>query len=336
MGPTHFQETRLSLARILPLLGRSAWCAMALWLCGGPALADYPDKPIKLIVSFTAGGTTDILAREVGLQLTQRWGQPVVVENRAGAAGNLGTEIVGRAAPDGYTLLANSFGPIAINPTLFSHLPYNAQRDLQPVALIAEVPTVLVVPTVSGIQSLPDLLKFAKGRSNDINYASTGIGTSAHMTGFLFSQRSQLNAIHVPYKGAEATRDLVAGRIHYMFATVPSVIPLIKGGQLKALAVSTKMRSRSLPDVPTLKELGVDMATGSWFGLFAPKGTPMAIVQKLNAAVVKALDDPQVNARLVAQGAEPVPMNVDEFSRFVRSEYESWIPIVRASGAKPE
>jgi tripartite-type tricarboxylate transporter receptor subunit TctC len=248
----------------------------------------------------------------------------------------LGTEIVGRAPPDGYTLLANSFGPIAINPTLFSHLPYNAQRDLQPVALIAEVPTVLVVPSVSGIQSLPELLKFAKGRPNDINYASTGIGTSAHMTGFLFSQRAQLNAIHVPYKGAEATRDLVAGRIHYMFATVPSVIPLIKAGQLKALAVSTKMRSRSLPDVPTLKELGVDMVTGSWFGLFAPKGTPMAIVQKLNAAVDKALDDPQVNARLVAQGAEPVPMTVEEFSRFVRSEYETWIPIVRASGAKPE
>jgi tripartite-type tricarboxylate transporter receptor subunit TctC len=156
------------------------------------------------------------------------------------------------------------------------------------------------------------------------------------MTGFLFSQRAQLNAIHVPYKGAEATRDLVAGRIHYMFATVPSVIALIKAGQLKALAVSTKMRSRSLPEVPTLKELGVDMVTGSWFGLFAPKGTPMAIVQKLNAAVVKALDDPLVNARLVAQGAEPVPMSVDEFSRFVRSEYETWIPIVRASGAKAE
>jgi tripartite-type tricarboxylate transporter receptor subunit TctC len=259
-----------------------------------------------------------------------------LVENRAGAAGNLGTEIVGRAAPDGYTLLANSFGPIAINPTLFSHLPYNAQRDLQPVALIAEVPTVLVVPSVSGIQSLPELLKFAKARPNDINYASTGIGTAAHMTGFLFSQRAQLNAIHVPYKGAEATRDLVAGRIHYMFATVPSVIALIKAGQLKALAVSTKMRSRSLPEVPTLKELGVDMVTGSWFGLFAPKGTPMAIVQKLNAAVVKALDDPQVNARLVAQGAEPVPMSVDEFSRFVRSEYETWIPIVRVSGAKAE
>jgi tripartite-type tricarboxylate transporter receptor subunit TctC len=315
---------------------RTACLSLVLSLCTGWALAEYPDKPIKLVVSFTAGGTTDILAREVGMQLTARWGVPVVVENRAGAAGNLGTEIVGRAAPDGYTLLANSFGPIAINPTLFKNLPVNAQRDLQPIALIAEVPTVLVVPSVSGIHSLPELLKFAKERPNDINFASTGIGTSAHMTGFLFSQRAKLNAIHVPYKGAEATRDLVAGRIHYMFATVPSVIPLIKAGQLKALAVSTKMRSRSLPDVPTLKELGVDMATGSWFGLFAPKGTPMAIVQKLNEAVIKALDDAQVNARLVAQGAEPVPMNVDEFSRFVRTEYETWIPIVRDSGAKPE
>ena len=312
------------------MLWSLVWMTPALWA------QNYPEKPIRLVVSFTAGGTTDILAREVANQLTQRWGVPVVVENRPGAAGNLGTEVVGRAAPDGYTLLANSFGPIAINPTLFKNLAVNPHTELQPVALLAEVPTVLVVPTVLGIQSFPDFLKYAKAHPDDMSYGSTGIGTAAHMTSFLFSQRTSMNALHVPYKGAEATRDLVAGRLQFMFATVPSVVPLIKAGQLKPLAMSTKMRSRSLPDVPTLRELGVDMATGSWFGVFAPKGTPAPIVNKLNDAIVKILDAPQINSRLVAQGAEPVPMNVEEFSRFVRHEYESWIPVVKASGARAE
>jgi tripartite-type tricarboxylate transporter receptor subunit TctC len=272
----------------------------------------YPEKPIKFVVSFTAGGTTDILAREVAAQLTAKWNANVVVENKAGAAGNLGTEFVGRSAPDGYTILVNSFGPIAINPTLFPKLAVSPQKDLQPIALIA------------------------KANPDKMNYGSTGIGTAAHMTGYLYSARSGINAVHVPYKGAEATRDLVAGRLQYMFATVPSVAQLIKGGQLRALAVSTKIRSRALPDVPTLKELGVDMATGSWFGFFAPKGTPTAIVQKLNVAVNEILQTPAVNARLVAQGAEPIPMSVEEFSKFVRTEYETWAPIVKASGAKPE
>jgi tripartite-type tricarboxylate transporter receptor subunit TctC len=299
----------------------------------------YPEKPIKFIVSFTAGGTTDILAREVAAQLTTRWNATVVVENKSGAAGNLGTEFVGRAAPDGYTILVNSFGPIAINPTLFKTLAVNPQKDLQPIALIAEVPTVLVVPTATGgpvINSISDLTRFAKANPDKVSYGSTGIGTAAHMTGYLYSAKTGLNALHIPYKGAEATRDLVAGRLQYMFATVPSVTQLIKGGQLKPLAVSTKIRSRGLPDVPTLKELGVDMATGSWFGFFAPKGTPAAIVQKLNTAVNEILQGPEVNARLVAQGAEPIPMSVDEFSKFVRSEYETWAPIVKASGAKAE
>lgn len=314
----------LVFAVLMAMLSHTAWSQ------------NYPEKPIRLVVSFTAGGTTDILAREVANQLTQRWGVSVVVENKPGAAGNLGTEVVGRAAPDGYTLLANSFGPIAINPTLFKNLSVNPHTELQPVAMLAEVPTVLVVPTTLGIQTLSDFLKYAKAHPNEMSYGSTGIGTSAHMTGFLFSQRTGMDALHVPYKGAEATRDLVAGRLQFMFATVPSVVPLIKAGQLKPLAISTKMRSRSLPEVATLREQGVDMATGSWFGIFVPKATPAAIVNKLNDAIVKILESPQINSRLVAQGAEPVPMNVDEFSRFVRHEYESWIPVVKASGARAE
>ena len=307
------------------------------WTMPGTSLAQtYPDKPIKFVVSFTAGGTTDILAREVANQLTQRWKVPVVVENKAGAAGNLGTEVVGRAAPDGYTLLVNSFGPIAINPTLFKNLNVNPQIELQPIALIAEVPTVLVVPTTMGINTMAEFMAFAKANAGNINYGSTGIGTAAHMTGYLYSLRTNINATHIPYKGAEATRDLVAGRLQYMFATVPSVMQLIKAGQLKPLAISTKIRSRGLPDVATLRELGIDMATGSWFGMFAPKQTPMAIVQKLNQEVVSILDDPQIKARLVAQGAEPIPMSVQEFTQFTRNEFENWAPIVKSSGAKPE
>jgi tripartite-type tricarboxylate transporter receptor subunit TctC len=296
----------------------------------------YPDKPIKMIVAFTAGGTSDILAREVANQLTQRWGVSVIIENKAGAAGNLGTEIVGRAPADGYTLLVTSFGPIAINPTLFKNMSVNPQKDLQSVALLAEVPTVLVVPSSMGVSTLAEFLSYAKAHPASSNYGSTGIGTSPHMTGYFFSQKTHLGAIHIPYKGAEATRDLVAGRLQYMFATVPSVMQLIKTDQLKALAVSTKMRSRGLPDVPTLMESGVDIATGSWFALFAPKNTPMPIVQKINSEVVKILEVPQIKARLVAQGAEPVPMSVEEFSAFTKSEFENWAPIVKSSGAKAE
>jgi tripartite-type tricarboxylate transporter receptor subunit TctC len=232
--------------------------------------------------------------------------------------------------------LVTSFGPIAINPTLFKNLSVNPQKDLQSVALLAEVPTVLVVPSSMGVNTLAEFLSFAKAHPGSSNYGSTGIGTSPHMTGYFFSQKTNLGAIHIPYKGAEATRDLVAGRLQYMFATVPSVMQLIKTDQLKALAVSTKMRSRGLPDVPTLMESGVDIATGSWFALFAPKNTPMPIVHKINAEVVKILEIPQIKARLVAQGAEPVPMSVEEFSAFTKSEFENWAPIVKSSGAKAE
>jgi tripartite-type tricarboxylate transporter receptor subunit TctC len=327
-GPDPKDAMLTRLLNTLPIL---------LWLVTWGAQAQtYPEKPIRLIVSFTAGGTTDILARELANQLNLRWNVPVVVENKAGAAGNLGTELVGRAAPDGYTLLATSFGPITINPTLFKNLAVNPQTELQPVALLAEVPNVLVVPRSLGIQNVPDFLQHAKTHPNQISYGSTGIGTAAHMTGFLFSQITGIGAMHIPYKGAEATRDLVAGRLQYMFATIPSVAPLIKAGQLQALAVSTATRSRSLPDVPTLQEQGIPIHAGAWFGVFAPKATPSAIVKKINEAAVQILESPSVKARLVTQGAEPMAMDVEAFSRYVHESHDTWAPVVRASGARPE
>jgi tripartite-type tricarboxylate transporter receptor subunit TctC len=298
--------------------------------------ANYPSKPIKIVVSFTAGGTTDILAREVGNQMSIRWKVPVVVENKPGAAGNLGTEIVGRAAPDGYTLLASSIGPISINPTLFGNLPVNPQKALQPVALLGDVPNILVVPASSGIKTWKELNTFLKANPGAINYGSTGIGTTAHLISYFFAQKLNMDATHIPYKGAEATRDLVAGRLQYMFATAPSVIPLIKGGQLNAIAVSSKKRITAMPDLPTLNELGVDIATGAWFGFFAPIGTDPAIIQKLNETTLSILEEPAIKQKLLGLGADPVPMNVAEFTKFVQNDFALWVPIVKASGAKPE
>ncbi|MBU3614183.1 tripartite tricarboxylate transporter substrate binding protein [Polynucleobacter sp. Latsch14-2] len=298
--------------------------------------ANYPDRPIKIIVSFTAGGTTDILAREVANQLSIRWKVPVIVENKPGAAGNMGTEVVGRAAPDGYLLLANSIGPISINPTLFGNLAVNPQKALQPVALLGDVPNILVVPTTIGVKNWKEFVAYAKANSGSLNYGSTGIGTTAHLISYLFSQKVGLNASHIPYKGAEATRDLIAGRLQFMFATAPSVVPLIKAGQLNAIAVSSKKRISAMPDLPTLNELGVDIATGAWFGLFAPIGTNPAIVKKLNETVVSILEEPVIRQKLLSLGADPIAMSVPEFTKFVHNDYAMWAPIVKASGAKPE
>ena len=282
---------------------------------------NYPDKPIKIIVSFTAGGTTDILAREVANQMSIRWKVPVVVENKPGAAGNLGTEIVGRAPPDGYLLLANSIGPISINPTLFGNLAVNPQKALDPIAMLGDVPNILVVPASSGIKNWKEFQAFAKANSGNLNYGSTGIGTTSHLISFLLSQKTGIEATHIPYKGAEATRDLIAGRLQFMFATAPSVIPLIKAGQLNAIAVSSKKRITAMPELATLNELGVDIATGAWFGLFAPAGTNPAIVKKLNETVVSILEEPAIRAKLLGLGADPVLMNVQEFTKFVRGDF---------------
>jgi len=311
-----------------------------LCFCASFAIAQqdnlYPQKPIKIIVSFTAGGTTDIFAREVGNQLSIRLKVPVIVENHAGAAGNLGTEIVSRSAPDGHTLLASSNGPISINPSLFSNLAVNPQKTLQPVAMIGDVPNILVVPSNIGVKNWKDFIAYTKANSANINYGSTGIGTTAHLISFLFSQKINVNALHIPYKGAEATRDLVAGRLQFMFATAPSVVPLIKSGQLTAIAVSSKKRVSTLPELPTLNEVGIDIATGAWFGLFAPIKTSPDITKKINETVLAILDEPAIKQKLLGLGSDPSPMSVQEFTKFIQNDFATWAPVVKASGAKPE
>ena len=294
----------------------------------------YPTKPVRVIVAFTAGGTTDLLARSIGTQLADRLGQPFVIENRPGAGGNIGTEIAVRAAPDGYTLIVNSVGPIAVNPTLYRKLGYDPLTDLVPIVQIAEVPNVLVVHPSLPVRSMEEFVAYAKANPGKLSYGSTGIGTSSHLSGFLLSQRAGIQAVHVPYKGADALNDLLAGRLQFTFATIPSVIQHVRADKLRAIAVTSVARSRSLPDVPTVADSGFPgFSAGSWFGYFAPKGTPEIVITRVNQAVNEAIAVPAISAQLVSEGADPAGGSPAQFRDFVQREHEKWRDVVRQSGA---
>ena len=322
---------RLNLHRV------SAAVFVLLAVACGAAAQPYPGKPVRVIVAFTAGGTTDILARSIGQQLTERLKQPFVVDNRPGAGGNIGTEMAVRAAPDGYTLIVDSVGPIAVNPTLYRSLPYNPLTDLVPIVQIAEVPNVLIVHPSLNIRDLDEFIAYAKANPGKLNYASTGVGTSSHLSGVILGQRAGFEAVHVPYKGADAVKDVVAGRVQFMFATIPSVISQIQAGSVRALAVSSAKRSRSLPDLPTIAERGYPgFEAGSWFGFFAPKGTPEAIVLLLNKAVNESIAVAAIEQQMVREGADPVGGTPAQFQQFIARETGKWSDIVRASGAVAE
>jgi tripartite-type tricarboxylate transporter receptor subunit TctC len=295
----------------------------------------YPNKPVKVIVAFTAGGTTDILARAVGQKLSEKHKQTFIIDNKPGAGGNLGTELAARAAPDGYTLIIDSVGPIAVNPTLYRKLNINPLVDLVPVVQIADVPNVMVVHPSVPANTLEEFIAYAKSKPGQLNYCSTGVGTSSHLSGFMLGKRAGIETTHVPYRGADALNDLIAGRIQFMFATIPSVIQHIHAGKLRAIAVSSGKRSRSLPDVPTVAEKGFPgFEAGSWFGVFAPKGTPADVMATLNKSVNEAL--PSLETQLVREGADPVGGSAEQFAAFVQKEFEKWRAIVRESGATAE
>lgn len=294
----------------------------------------YPNKPVKIIVAFTAGGTSDIMARTLAQRLSERYKQPFVIENKPGAGGNIGTEMVVRAPPDGYTLIVNSVGPMAVNPTLYGNLPYDPSVDLVPIAQISDVPNVLVVHPALNVKTIDQLIAYAKANKGVLNYASTGIGTSSHLSSFMLASRAGFEATHIPFKGAEALKDLLSGRIQIMFATIPSVIAHIKAGNLVAIAVSSAKRSRSLPEVPTVAESGFPgFEAGSWFGLFAPKGTPQSVITELNRATNEFVAEKGVQARMVEEGADPVGGTPEQLGAFVRRETEKWKAVVRESGA---
>lgn len=329
MNRTHFPVSRRLLGALMLGLGLAA--LPTAWA------QPYPQKPVKVVVAFTAGGTTDILGRLVSQQLTEKLKQPFVVDNKPGAGGNLGTELVVRAPADGYTLIVNSVGPIAVNPTLYGKLPYNPLTDLMPIVQIADVPNVLVVHPSVPAQTLEEMVAYAKANPGKLNYGSTGIGTSSHLSSFMLGKRVGFDATHVPYKGADALKDLLAGRIQFMFATIPSVMQHITAGKLRPLAVSSLKRSRSMPEVPTVAEKGFPgFEAGSWFGFFAPKGTPEAVIATVNKAVNETLAIPAIEQQMVAQGADPVGGTPAQFGQFTQREFEKWRTIVRESGARAE
>jgi len=296
----------------------------------------WPSKPIKWIVPFAPGGTTDILARTISEKLAIALGQPVIVENKPGAGGGLGADFVAKAAPDGYTILGGTISTNAINASLYKDLPYDPVKDFVPITLIARVPNMLVVNNDVPAKSVADLIALMKKSPGKYTFASSGNGTSQHLSGELFKGMAGVDMQHIPYKGSPpALQDVMAGNVTMTFDNITTAWPLAKGGKLRALAVTTAKRSPAAPDVPTLAEAGVTgYEIGSWQGVFAPAGTPPEIVKRLNAEIVKIINLPQVTEKLLMLGAEPVGNTSEEFTVFVKAEVVKWGDVVKKSGAR--
>jgi tripartite-type tricarboxylate transporter receptor subunit TctC len=302
------------------------------------AQGGWPARPVRVVVPFAPGGATDILGRLTATELGNALGQPFVVENRAGAGGNLGSDIVAKAPPDGYTLLFGAAGNIGINPSLFANMPYDPVRDLAPISLIAEVTNVLVVHPSVNARSVQELIALARTTQGGLVYASSGNGSTIHLSAELFAAMTRLNMTHVPYRGSgPAMADLLAGRVALMFDNLPSALPHVREGRLRALAVTATRRSPALPDVPTVAEAGVPgYEATSWFGLFAPAGTPREIIDRMAREMAAFARRPEVAERIRALGAEPITSTPDEFAAMVRAEITKWGAVVRASGARAD
>ena len=315
--------------------------SVVLFCAAAPVFAQgaWPNKPITITVGFTAGGSTDIVARLVADEMRKTWGQSVIVDNKSGAGGNIAANIVAKAKPDGYSLLVGSVGPLAINATLYEKMPYDNIRDFTPVSLIVHVPNMLVVnPGPMPSRNVAEFVALAKANPGKFFYGSTGIGTSAHLSGEQLKMMAGIEVTHVPYKGAAAVNDVLSGNQGlFMFATIPSVIQFVRAGRLRGLAVTSLKRSASVPDIPTLAESGYpEFEASSWFGLLGPADMPRDIVNKLHAEVVRILKIPEVRDKLSQQGADPVGNTPEEFAAYIRAETVKWAKVVKASGAKAE
>lgn len=326
--------------RRLALVGCAAAAVASI---GTDALAQaaWPTKPVKIVVPFAPGGTTDILARAVAPELSKAFGQPFIVDNRSGAGGNLGADIVAKSPADGYTLLMGTVGTQAINKSLYSRLPYDPQKDFAPITLVAGVPNVMVMQTerakALGINNVLDFIKYAKAHPGQLNMASSGNGTSIHLAGELFKSMTGTFMTHIPYSGSgPAMMGMVSGTVDVMFDNLPSAMPQIKGGKLKAFAVTSSQRSSAMPELPTIEEAGKlkGFEASSWFGLLAPAGTPADVISRIQQETAKALKSPAMKEKLLAQGAIPSGNTPQEFARFIDTEIRKWAPVVKASGAQ--
>jgi tripartite-type tricarboxylate transporter receptor subunit TctC len=297
---------------------------------------NYPARPIRLVVPFPPGGGTDILARVIGQQLARSLGQSFVIENRPGAGGNIGVETVAKSSPDGYTLVIGQTSNLAINPTLYPTLPYKPLEDLAPIALIASAPLVMVVMTSSPFKSLDDVVATAKTNPDDITFGSPGNGTVSHLSGELLQRAANIKLLHVPYKGASlAMADLMGGRLQLYMSSVPSSLAQLKGGRLRALAVTSTKRVADLPDVPTVAESGFkDFESSTWFGVLARTGTPQPIISRLNSEIDRALQTAEVREKIASEGAQVLGGTPAQFSDLLKREIEKWGEVVRKSGAK--
>ena len=325
------------------LFNQTLWALSATFLVASGSLAQtpWPNKPVRIVVPFTTGGTTDILARAMAPELTKAFGQPFVVENRAGAGGNIGADLVAKSPADGYTILMGTVGTHGINKALYPKMPYDSQKDFAPITLVAGVPNVMVMNVEKAkalnINSVPDFIKYAKANPGKLNMASSGNGTSIHLAGELFKSRTGIFMTHIPYRGSgPALLDLMGGSVDVMFDNLPSALPQIKAGKLKAFAVTSAQRSAATPDLPSIDEAanlkGFDAS--SWFGLLAPAGTPADIVSRIQQEVTKSLGTAAMKEKLLTQGAIPGGNTPEQFNTFIDAEHVKWAQVVKVSGAK--
>jgi tripartite-type tricarboxylate transporter receptor subunit TctC len=304
-------------------------------LAAAAQASDFPNKAIRLVVPFPPGGATDAAARLVAVKMSEHWGQPVLVDNRAGAGGNVGSDLVAKSPADGYTLVMGVTGSHAINTSLYSRMPYDPVTDFVAISQVAVVPNVLVVHPSVPAKNLAELVALAKKEPGKLNYASLGNGTAAHLGMEMLKSEAGVDITHVPYKGsAPAVSDLLGGQVQMMVDGLPSALPHVKAGKLRAIALTSLRRSPSLPDLPTISETYPGFYADAWSGLFAPKGTPQPVVDKLSAEVQRILKLPDVREKLAALGAEPVGSTQAEFAAHVKKEIDKWAKVVKTSGAK--
>ena len=314
-----------------------AGVALALF-CALPAMGQgYPNKTVHLIVPFTAGSATDILARTFGQKLSEMWGQSVIVENRPGAGGTIGAAVVAKSPPDGYTLLVHSAAQ-AYNASIYPSLPYDTTKDFVEIAPLAGQPNVLIVAPATGVKTVAELIALAKQKPGQLNFGSAGTGSGTHINAEKFKLAAGIDVVHIPYKGTpEALNDTLAGRVTYFFSPISAALPNIREGKLLALGVSTSKRSSALPNVPTIAEAALPgFDYNLWVGVFAPAGTPPDIVDKINKDIDRALQTPEIKDRLSTLGAEPMPMTPAEFRKFVQTEIDDSAKVIKAAGIKAQ